>query len=228
MFSLNVLAIKNSGEGLGRLQGFFEREGFSCKIVSALSGKIPSTSDYDFIVILGGPMNVYEEQAYPFLVDEGILLRDALKHEIPVLGICLGAQLLAKALGARVEKNKVKEIGHYSLELSRAGRQNAFFRGVPSVFTAFQWHGDTFQIPQGASLLASSSTCLNQAFSFNDALGLQFHVEVDKQMAGDWVAGYSSEIEKEKIDSGKMLAEFEKLEGDYTRLSETIFSNFFK
>ncbi len=159
------------------------------------------------LIVMGGPMNVYEEEAFPFLRDEDRLLKEAFSRRLPVLGICLGAQLMAKAAGARVVKGAKKEIGWYGLHLEEAAASDCAFVGLPRDIEVFQWHGDTFELPPGAVRLASSSLFPNQAFRlYEGAYALQFHVEVTEEMVHEWIdvngeelAGLQGEIDPVRI-----------------------------
>ena len=147
----------------------------------------------DLIIVLGGPIGAYQELAYPFLGEELPLLERRLAAGQPTLGICLGAQLMARALGARVYEAPVKEIGWSKLQLSEAGRNGPLrhFVGVP----VLHWHGDTFDLPEGAELLASTEICANQAFSFGyHELACQFHPEISGHGFERWLIGHASEI----------------------------------
>jgi GMP synthase (glutamine-hydrolysing) len=140
------------------------------------------------LVVLGGPMNVDETQRYPFLQKEVDWIRAAVDKELPTLGVCLGSQLLAKALGARVYPSGTKEIGWYQLDLTPAAADDPLFRGLQPRQTVFQWHGDTFDLPHGAIHLASSPLCRHQAFRYGAAAwGLQFHVEMTAELVLDWL-----------------------------------------
>ncbi|HLA85346.1 MAG TPA: type 1 glutamine amidotransferase [Thermoguttaceae bacterium] len=140
------------------------------------------------LVVLGGPMNVDEVAEYPFLAAEVEWLREAARRDLPVLGICLGAQLLAKALGATVRANERKEIGWYEIELTEAAGRDTLLADCASRQMVYQFHGDTFTLPPGAVHLARSAWCENQAFRFGRAAyGLQFHIEVTPAMAIGWV-----------------------------------------
>lgn len=147
-----------------------------------------STENYGALIILGGPMNVYETDHYPYLANEEVAIKDAMLRKIPVLGICLGAQLIAKALGARVYPNDVKEIGWFPLIVTDTGMSDPLCMHFNFKETVFQWHGDTFDLPSGAMQLASSPACRNQAFRFGDRVyGLQFHIEVTPEMVAEWL-----------------------------------------
>ncbi len=149
------------------------------------------------LVVMGGPMNVDQVDRYPALADEVRWMRQAVDANLPVLGVCLGSQLLAKALGVRVYPNRIKEIGWYDVELMPAADSDPMFDVVENETAAaqvgrkisvFQWHGDTFDLPEGAVQLARSPLCENQAFRYDaSAYGLQFHLEVTAEMIDDWL-----------------------------------------
>ncbi len=138
----------------------------------------PVLADFDWLVIMGGPMNVDEEEHYPWLAWEKDLIRQAIAAGKIVLGICLGAQLIAAALGAQVRANPVKEIGWFPVQLTPSGMASPVFAGFSREFVAFHWHGDTFDLPPGAVHAAVSAACAHQALIYGDrVLGLQFHLE---------------------------------------------------
>ncbi len=148
----------------------------------------PELDGYEGLVILGGPMNVAQVDQCPHLMYEVQLIRAALEQDIPILGICLGAQLLAVALGAEVNPNPCKEIGWYDMTLTADGSKDPLFGHFSQTEKIFQWHGDTFEIPKGAVHLAASETCPNQAFRYGDKVyGFQFHLEVDAPMVHRWL-----------------------------------------
>ncbi len=141
------------------------------------------------LVVMGGPMNVDETERYPFLATEVRWLQTAIAAGMPTLGVCLGSQLMAKALGAKVRPNRVKEIGWYEIELLPAARNDRLFAGCQPRETVFQWHGDTFDLPPGAVQLAHTATCELQAFRYGEAAyALQFHLEITAAMVADWLA----------------------------------------
>lgn len=224
------LIVKNIDiEGPGRLGEFLASKGIPMDFIELEKGdRLPDDiGDYGFIVILGGPMNVYEEDRYPYLKDEDRFIKDAIEKEIPLLGICLGAQLIAKAAGAKVFANHVKEIGWYKITLTETGLKDPLFNGLEREISVFQWHGDTFSIPEGGLLLASSALCKNQAFRYKSAYGFQFHIEVIPDMIEDWIDSYQSELNSLKgiIDPAKIIYESPKNMPAYTKNSEMIFRN---
>jgi GMP synthase-like glutamine amidotransferase len=144
----------------------------------------PDAGRYDGLIFMGGPMSVNDD--LPFLRQEMEFIRQATAGRLPVLGICLGSQLIARALGATVRRNSAKEIGWYGLRFTPAAVGDRLFDGL-SQETVFHWHGETFDLPPGAELLASSDLCRNQAFRAGERVyGLQFHLEVTPEMIADW------------------------------------------
>jgi GMP synthase (glutamine-hydrolysing) len=138
---------------------------------------LPEIGQVDRLIIMGGPMNIYEEAGFPWLRDEKQLIKKALDRHMPILGICLGAQLLADSLGARVYPGREKEIGWFPVTI-HAEQENPF-RVLPDQLNVLHWHGDTFSLPEGAERTASNQVTTNQAFVFRkNVIGLQFHLEV--------------------------------------------------
>lgn len=178
-------------ETLGSLEDHFRDAGVAWREVALFSRQsveMPWAWDQVAgLVVLGGPMNVDQVSEYPFLGREVSWLQEAVRRELPVLGICLGSQLLAKSLGARVYPNRIKEIGWYGLELT-APADDPLFGTLSRRQTVFQWHGDTFDLPAGAVQLARSELCEQQAFRYGPrAYGLQFHVEVTARIVDEWL-----------------------------------------
>lgn len=185
----------------GRIARCAENEGIVLNIAELWKQHpIPSLDRYDALIVMGGPMGVYDDaKTFPTKHEEILSIREALSLKKPVLGICLGSQLLAHALGARVHPNVlhgrlVKEIGFSSVDLTADGADSLLFRGFRSPLRVLQWHGDAFDVPQGAQLLATAPLCRNQAFSHGTAFGTLFHVEftpdmVERQIAIDtqWI-----------------------------------------
>ena len=187
-------------EPLGILDPLLRRSGFRVRYVnfSREPHAQPDISRYNGLVVLGGPMNVDQADLYPHLTTEIAAIQEALRRELPVLGICLGAQLLAAALGANVRPNPVREIGWYRLHPTAAAQSDRLCRHLDGSQHVFQWHAYTFDLPHGAVHLASTSTCEHQAFRYGDrAYGLQFHLEADRHLIERWlqVPEYRAEIE---------------------------------
>lgn len=154
----------------------------------------------DLVIVLGGPIGVYEDETYPFLKDEIAFLERRLATGAPLMGICLGAQLIARAAGARVYPSGVKEIGFAPITLTEAGKASCLapFAAAP---TTLHWHGDTFDLPDGAALLASSAACRNQAFALGrNVIAFQFHPEADCGAIEQWLIGHAVELAAAGID----------------------------
>ena len=223
----HILIIKQvEQEGPGLIEKIFAADGWVLRTVELLHGeKLPSDFDETgALVVLGGPMNVYEEKQYPFLKEEELLIRKALIEEVPVLGICLGAQFLAKTCGARVKKAPHKEIGWYKVEKTGDGKKDALFTTGPDRIQVFQWHEDTFDVPEGAILLAEGKDCKNQAFRVGqNAYGLQFHIEVTEDMIQNWLQSGQEEAVVEKI-----LRDTKKVWENYHTEAKRILLNFMR
>ncbi len=147
-----------------------------------LGDSFPKLDDFDFLVVMGGPMNIYEEWKYPWLHEEKKLIERAIKKKKALLGICLGAQLIADVLGARVFKNEFKEIGWFPVELTKEAGESHLFKTFSRTFPAFHWHGDTFEMPKNALRISKSEGCANQAFEYEKrVVGLQFHLESTRE-----------------------------------------------
>ncbi|HTY12877.1 MAG TPA: type 1 glutamine amidotransferase [Candidatus Omnitrophota bacterium] len=215
-----ILILKQvEAEGPGTIGDFLENKGVPHKIVDLWKGdRPPETADgISAVVALGGPMNVYEENKYPYLKDEDRFIKMLIEEEVPYLGICLGAQLLAKAAGARVYATPQKEIGWSKVSLTAVGRGDRLFSGVPAELEVFQWHGDTFDIPASGERIAGGDAVVNQALKVGQkAYGLQFHLEVDEKVISGWFDDPREHLEHHK-----------KIKKEYSRVAEKIFDNFF-
>lgn len=210
-------------ETLGKLEQMFRSDGFEIEKIITRSESVPIKSkDYAAIVILGGPMAVYDNLPHLQQVQE--LIRDAIKNNIPVLGVCLGSQLIAQAAGGRVYKGKKKEIGVSYVYITPAS-SNDIFRGVTDkTIKVFQWHGDTYDLPSNAKMLAYSDL-YPQAFRIGSAVGIQFHLEVDRPMIESWIRQYRSEVSAEKIEPSSILPSLGDLE-DLSARCRTVYGNF--
>lgn len=155
----------------------------------------PEISEFDLLVIMGGPMNVYDEDKYPWLKDEKSFIKKAIDNKKIVIGICLGAQLIADILGAKVYKNEHTEIGWFPVEITGEALKNPLLNGMANEITAFHWHGDTFDIPQNCTQLASSAGCANQGFIYDDrVIALQFHLETTQPSAEELIKNCAADI----------------------------------
>lgn len=177
-------------ELLGTLNPLLKRAGFRIRYVNFArhSDAQPTLNGYDGLIVLGGPMSVNDAGRLAHLTTELRLIETALRHDIPVLGICLGAQLIAKTLGAKVYPNCQKEIGWYDVSPTGEANRDALLGQLKSTEKIFQWHGETFDMPASTCHLAYSSLCANQAFRYgNKVYGFQFHLEVDEPMIHRWL-----------------------------------------
>lgn len=160
---------------------------------------LPGINDIDWLIVMGGPMGVYDEAIYPWMVDEKAFIKQAIEAEKTVIGICLGSQLIAEVLGAKVYPNKQKEIGWFNLQLTDAGKNQALLNGFEASFPVFHWHGDTFDLPTGSKRLFQSDVTKNQAFLYNEkVLGLQFHFEVTPDTLKDMLENGAGELVEAK------------------------------
>ena len=183
-------------EGLGSIASWLTESGYdiSCSRLYK-SESLPNLDQVDLLVIMGGPMSVNDEHEYPWLVAEKEYIRKAIQADKSVLGICLGAQLIASAMGAAVYQNNDKEIGWLNVEGVDSGDASTF--GFPAIAEVFQWHGETFGLPHDARLLATSKVCKNQAFQLGSSvIGLQFHLETTPESARDIVTHCRDELVK--------------------------------
>jgi GMP synthase-like glutamine amidotransferase len=175
-------------EDLGCIAPWLAANGHQVSGTRLYAGETPPDSAaFDALIVMGGPMNIYEYDRYPWLRGEKRLIRAAVDAGKRVLGVCLGAQLLADVLGGPVTRNADSEIGWFPMSLTAAGRESALFADLPQSFTGFHWHGDTYALPPGAECLATSEGCAQQAFVVGrQVLGLQFHLEVTRVNAEEW------------------------------------------
>ncbi|MCL4435814.1 MAG: type 1 glutamine amidotransferase [Thaumarchaeota archaeon] len=217
-------------EHLGVLEELLMQRSVAYKYVKLFEGEsIPDLEPYSGVILLGGPMNVYEEKEYPFLRHEDRLIKSALKRGTPLLGICLGAQLIAKAAGARVYRGREKEIGWYTLYLTPEARLDRLFRGFEAQMTVFQWHGDTFDVPEGGVRLAGSSLFTNQAFLIGAATyALQFHLEVSAEMIREWAECYRDDLVSLNgtVDREALLRDADRLVGALNLNASQVCENF--
>ena len=220
-----------SFEILGTLHPLLKARGF--RIRYANFGRHPHARPeidrYNGLVVLGGPMNVDDYERHPHLAVEVELIEQAIDQGLPVLGICLGAQLIAKALGARVHANGGKEIGWYDVSPTSAAKDDPLFRDFDEVEKIFQWHGDVFELPTGAVHLATSQRCLHQAFRYGtNVYGLQFHLEVDERLIERWltVPAHCAELNEEQIAPATIRHETTQYPPRAHAMSEQVFGRF--
>lgn len=206
---LRVLFMQNcADEGIGLYGQRLQELRLPWNAVHAYAGeRLPPLDLHDVIIVGGTPIAANETGRHDFLVAEESYLREALDMGKPMLGICFGAQLLARLLGAEVRKNTVMEIGTCPVRLTAAGRSDPIFQGFPKTFPAFQWHNDTFDIPPWGLQLAASRDCPNQGFRMGSAVGLQFHLEVTAPEAFRWANAYPEDLQAAGMSEARITRE---------------------
>ncbi|RME31958.1 MAG: type 1 glutamine amidotransferase [Candidatus Zixiibacteriota bacterium] len=187
---------------------------------------LPSPGEIDRAIVLGCPCSVNEYQQHEWLKRLFAFTADIVRQNVPYLGICFGAQLLARVLGARVEKNEVKEIGVYTASLTEAGVKDPIFSGFDMEFPVFHWHGDTFRIPFGATHLATGTECRNQAFGLGKLVGVQFHLEPRPEEVPLWCDEYSEELEEVGKSKDEIIADFNSHAEQFKALNHRLLENF--
>lgn len=210
---------------LGNIGPVLTEHGYDLRIVDVTTEDVSAIdpAEADLVVVLGGEMGAYQTDEFPFLDQEKELLRERIAAERPVLGVCLGAQLMAGALGERVYKGETTQIGYRRVEPTTAGADSPIrhFDGVPVV----EWHGDTFELPEQATLLASSSDYSNEAFAIGGfALAVQFHPEVTDEMHEAWVADGYNELDELAIDPDALRRDREVYSARMQEASRAAFS----
>ncbi len=182
-------------EDLANIEAWARKKGHEVSGTMLFSDEpLPNLDRFDWLVIMGGPMNIYEHDKYPWLLREKEFIRRAIAGDKIVLGICLGAQLMADVLGGKVVRNAHKEIGWFPVRLTQEAKSSKVFCVLPDEFVAFHWHGDTFDIPPGAIRAAESQACPNQAFWLGKAVGLQFHLESSMDSIDHLILNCSDEL----------------------------------
>lgn len=224
---MKVLVIQNCEvEGIGIFEEYLKEKGINYTVFHAYMNKeFPSVDDFDVFIASGTPISVRDIEKHEFLKKEWDFLHKILKKNKPYFGICFGGQIMAKCLGAKVTKNPVMEIGGYEVRLAK---ENSYFNGFPEKFPVFQWHGDTFGIPEEAELLVEGDDCKNQAFSYKNILGVQFHIEVTSEIASTWADKYSDELITIGKTKEQVVQECKDRGTEMKRLAYLLMDNFFR
>lgn len=212
-------------ENLGTLEELLPRCNYRIHYVEAGPQALPEDKlqSTDLLILLGGPISANEEKDYPFLRELHAGVAQRINASGPSLGICLGAQIMARALGAAVQPAKSKEIGWSTLQLTATGR-NSCLRHLDNV-PVLHWHGETFELPEGAEYLASTPACLNQAFSIGDhLLGLQFHPEVTAEGLESWYIGHTVELSRADIDIPSLRRDSRQYAPSLRAVADTLFT----
>jgi len=215
-------------ETLGTIADALEGAALAWQYVRVYDGQpVPSSmKGAGGLIVMGGPMGVYQTDRYPWLRDEMRLIEDAVKSNLPTLGVCLVAQILAAALGAKVERNpNGKEIGWHPIKLGDSAQHDRLMRGLPATLTPFHWHGDIFDLPPGAVLLASSEKTPCQAFRYGDkAYAFQFHFEVTPDGVAAMADAFAKDLNRENIAADRMIAQAAEFAPTLEKISDTVFS----
>ncbi len=220
-----------STEGPGTIEDYLRENGIDYKIVDLSCEELSLTEKTNTLIIMGGPMSVNESDVYPYIRKEVELVQDFIRNGKQVLGICLGAQIMANALGAKVYPGPEKEIGWFDIELQNGGFRDARMTAMAmhpkagdfwKKFKVFHWHGETFDLPAGAVRLAKSALYPNQAFRYGEnAYAFQFHIEVSKDMIYSW-------LKNEPVDMDALIRDTEKHYEDYHQRALTFYKAYFK
>ncbi|MEH1901235.1 MAG: type 1 glutamine amidotransferase [Nostoc sp.] len=183
-------------EGLASIEQWLTKKDHILSATKFYNGDtLPSVDDLDWVIVMGGPMNIYEDDKYPWLTWEKHFIKEAINKNKIVIGICLGSQIIADVLGSKVYKGQEKEIGWYPIKVTTEAQNYPVFASFLASFTVFHWHGDTFDLPPGAVQLAYSEVCANQAFIYADrVLGLQFHLESTQDSVRQIIENCASEL----------------------------------
>ncbi len=195
-------------ETLGVIADALDDRGLQTRYVhSFLEEPTPASLDgFDALVVMGGPMGVYDQGRLPFLKAEMGLIEQALKEKKPVLGVCLGSQMLASVLGSNIVRRKEREIGWHRVRLSEQGIFDPLLKSIEPEFTAFHWHRDIFDLPQNAVSLASSDMTEYQAFRYGDnAYGFLCHMEITENMVREMIRSFSNELDEERLDPTALM-----------------------
>ncbi len=227
---MKVLVIQNcKTEGIGLYEEYFKEKEIDYYVFPAYTGiRFPPMKQFDAFIVAGTPISAYEIHKHRFLKNEWRYLKKVIKLNKPYLGICFGAQLLARLLGARVRRNPVMEIGGYEVKLTSDGEKNRFFKGFPNRFPVFHWHGDTFDLPKKAELLVQGVDCKNQAFSYKKAVALQFHLEVTSREASIWADKYRNELKRVNNTKKQVVQEAQTREKKMKKFAFLLLDNFLK
>ncbi len=229
---MSVLIVKNiPAEGPGTIEDYLKEHGMEYHILDFSDCKaednIPDVRTHSHLVIMGGPMSVYESDGFPFLHYETAMIRAFIRQGKPVLGICLGAQIIARALGADVYPGGSEEVGWDTVDITEEGMKDPAIAGLAvnkqPVAEVFQWHGDTFGLPEKAVRLASSGIYQNQAFRYgSNVYGLQFHIEIKPEMIEQWFK------KEEKYDLRQMMEQTQRIFPEYQKRAFDFYKIFFR
>ena len=229
-----VLTIINiMDDPTGNVGEILENHGIAYDVIDASSQSVPDPTTYSAMIVFGGPQNANEDEKYPYFLQEKVALRIAIEQHIPVLGICLGGQMLASVLGGIVKKHTITEIGFSEVQCTDEGKHDPLYEGLAGHQLVYQWHEDTFTIPPGAVRLATSEKTENQAFRYGrNAYGIQYHIELTPAMRETWLHEASL---KEEIVNAVGNNEYERIMSErpqhfvlYQEHTRVMFENFLR
>lgn len=216
-------------EGLGSIEKWVQKKQHQLSSTKFFRESVlPDLSDFDFLIVMGGPMNIYDTKKYPWLTEEKEFILKTVQSKT-VLGICLGAQLIADVLGAKITANAYKEIGWFPITKSPQLQASPLSKAFPEQLEAFHWHGDTFSLPKNSIPVAGSEACANQGFFYDDrVLGLQFHLETTPQSAKELIDHCADEIiDAPFIQSPEIMLADEKKFKNINRVMEDVLQYLF-
>lgn len=224
----NILIIQNcETESAGTILEFLAQNKINHSVVHTYKNQeLPSIDKFSTVINLGCPNSIREYIKYDYLKKLYQYISQVIRNDIPYLGICFGAQILAHILGTPIEKNNVKEIGCYNITLTPDGLNDPIFDGFAPNFPVFHWHHDTFKIPRGATLLAEGIDCKNQAFRKGKAVGIQFHLEVTSLEVSKWASIYKDELVGFPISKNKIISDCETNAAEFKNLQFKLLENF--
>ena len=224
---MSVLCIQNCEvETLGRYHDSLVDWGVGCHVIQPYGGDpYPPVGDYEAVIVGGTPISAHAIDG-TFLEEQSVYLSSALDAGVACLGVCFGAQLLAQLLGARVRANEVREIGVYEVDLTTSGTNDPLLADFPARFPVFQWHGDTFELPPDADLLAEGKACRNQMFRRGNVVGVQFHLEVNTKEVAAWADEYAEELAAFGKTRGQLVAESRERESEMIGLADRLLAGF--
>ena len=220
----NAIAIRHLAfEDAGTLEDVLKGRGIALTYLEAGVDDLSPAKKADLLLILGGPIGIYEVDRYPFLKEELATIEAAVKKGVPAIGICLGCQALAAVLAARVYPGREKELGWDEMTLTEEGKASPV--GAIEGIRVLNWHGDTFDLPTGATRLASTAITPNQAFTYGPkVLALQFHVELPRKHMERWLIGHTLELTTSKVDLAKMRADTARFAPAANAASQSLFN----
>jgi GMP synthase-like glutamine amidotransferase len=225
---LRVVAVQNmEGEGFGRVERYLRAEGHDLRVVHAYRGEaLPAPAAADVVLVGGSPLAAYDYRQHPFLREEAEFLARAADAGVPCFGICFGAQFLAHLLGGRAYRAPRLEIGAGTVRLTEQGRSDPLFAGFPPSFPVFEWHGDTFDLPPGAELLAVGDGIRHQVYRRAHVVGVQFHPEVTPAEVARWADANGPDLAEAGKTPAQVIAECRAMDAEMDRIVARLFDNF--